>query len=383
MILDIAILRVIWWMLLGILFMGFAVMDGFDLGVATLLPLVAKNDTERRIVLNTIGPVWEGNQVWIILAAGAIFAAWPFVYAVAFSGAYFAVLLLLLTMGISRPVSFKYRSKLPNKFWRRFWDWVVFTGGFLPAIIFGVLVGNIMQGLPFYFDNDLRIFYSGTLIQLFNPFALFCGALSLMMLVMHGGLYLAIKTEAPIRHRALYWARIASLMTAVLFGVGGFLATMVLTGYVVVSDVDPYGYSNPLHKQVIPQVGAWIANFARYPAGIIFPALGFGAAIGAALTIRKDRSGRYPFICSALSIIGIIGTFGVSMFPFILPSSTSLSSSLLVWDASSSYLTLLVMLFAAVIFLPIILLYTGWVYRVLRGKVTRKNLEDENTYSAY
>lgn len=380
--LDIAVLRVIWWALVGVLFMGFAIMDGFDLGAAALLPLVAKDETERRIVLNTIGPVWEGNQVWIILGAGAIFAAWPFVYAVAFSGAYLAVLLLLLTMGISRPVSFKYRSKLPNQFWRRFWDWVVFAGGFFPAVIFGVLVGNIMQGLPFYFDNDLRIFYSGTLIQLFNPFALFCGVLSLMMLVMHGGIYLAIKTEKPIRTRAIYWSRLASTIVVILFALGGYWAAVHLMGYVAVDGVNPYGYSNPLHKHVMPRVGAWIENYKLYPVGLILPALGFIGALGVFMTAHRGTA-KLAFVCSSFSLIGIIGAFGVSMFPFILPSSTNLTSSLLVWDASSSYLTLLVMLFAVIIFLPIVLFYTSWVYRVMRGKVTKKTIEKDFQNSAY
>lgn len=380
--LDLATLRVIWWILLGVLFMGFAVMDGFDLGAAALLPFVTRDDTERRIVLNTIGPVWEGNQVWIILGAGAIFAAWPFVYAVAFSGAYIAVLLLLLTMGISRPVSFKYRSKLPSHAWRRTWDTVVFLGGLCPAIIFGVLVGNIMQGLPFYFDNDLRIFYSGTLIQLFNPFALFCGVLSLMMLVMHGGLYLAIKTESPIRERAIRFARFAAIMTALLFALGGIWVLRGIDGYVVVSDINPSGFSNPIHKSVMPQLGAWLNNYGFFPAGIALPVLGVLGAIGASVTARFG-SGKVAFVFSSASIIGIIGTFGFSLFPFILPSSNNLSSSLLVWDASSSYLTLLVMLFAVVIFLPIVLLYTAWVYRVLRGKVTRTTVEDPSNISTY
>src|SRR5579885_2410357 len=191
--LDFETLRIIWWVLLGVLFMGFAVTDGFDLGAAALLPLVTREETERRIVLNTIGPVWEGNQVWIILGAGAIFAAWPYVYAVAFSVAYLLMLLLLLTMGISRPVSFKYRSKLPNMFWRRFWDWIVFIGGLFPAFIFGVLIGNVLEGVPFNFDESLRISYTGSLLNLFNPFSLWCGVLSIAMLIMHGGLYLAIK----------------------------------------------------------------------------------------------------------------------------------------------------------------------------------------------
>lgn len=380
---DIETLRVIWWILIGVLFMGFAVMDGFDLGIAAIFPLVTKNEMERRIVLNTIGPVWEGNQVWIILGAGAIFAAWPYVYAVAFSGAYFAVLLLLLTMGISRPVSFKYRSKLPHIFWRRFWDWVVFTGGFLPAIIFGVLVGNILTGLPFYFDDTLRISYMGSLIDLFNPFALYCGLTSLAMLVMHGGLYLAIKTDSPIRDRAIDLSRIAALAVIVLFAGGGVWVAHSLRGYIVQSGVIPSGYSNPIHKEVISQVGAWMRNYSIYPLAMLVPTLGFMGALAAVLTARRGNS-RFAFICSSLSIIGIIGTVGVSMFPFILPSSTNLASSLLVWDASSSRLTLLVMLFAVIFFLPIVLLYTIWVYHILRGKVRREMIEhDEKQHTAY
>lgn len=373
---DIALLRVIWWALLGILFMGFAVMDGFDLGAAALFPFVAKDETERRIVLNTIGPVWEGNQVWIILGAGAIFAAWPLVYAVAFSGAYLAVLLLLLTMGISRPVSFKYRSKLPSHFWRRSWDHVVFIGGFVPAIVFGVLVGNLLQGLPFYFDDDLRLYYSGSLIELFNPLALFCGVLSLMMLVMHGGMYLANKTEAPIRDRAIYYSRCAALAVIVLFAIASFWITRYVQGYVIVEGADPYGYSNPLHKHVITEAGAYLANFLRYPLAFAFPLFGFAGAFGVYF-LAKTGNGRLAFVCSAISLIGIIGTFGIGMFPFILPSSTNLGSSLVVWDSSSSYLTLLIMLGAVAIFLPIILIYTAWVYRVMSGKVTRKTIEQE------
>ncbi len=380
--LDIAMLRVLWWVLLGVLFMGFAIMDGFDLGAAALMPFVAKDETERRIVLNTIGPIWEGNQVWIILGAGAIFAAWPLVYAVAFSGAYLAVLLLLLTMGISRPVSFKYRSKLSSHLWRRVWDAIVFIGGFCPAIIFGVLVGNVMQGLPFYFDNDLRVYYSGSFLSLFNPFSVFCGVLSLMMLVMHGGLFLAIKTEAPVRDRAIFYARFAAMLVVVLFAIGGYWVMNYLSAYIVVGDINPYADSNPLHKQVAPQVGAWIGNYARYPLAMLLPALGFLGAIGAFFTPRFGNS-RFAFMCSSLSLIGIIGTFGVSMFPFILPSSTNLASGLLVWDSSSSYLTLLVMLIATIIFLPLVLIYTAWVYRVMRGKVSRQTIENDKQHIAY
>jgi cytochrome d ubiquinol oxidase subunit II len=380
--LDIETLRLIWWLLLGILLMGFAVTDGFDLGAATLLPLVARDETERRIVLNSIGPVWEGNQVWIILGAGAIFAAWPYVYAVAFSGAYFVVLLLLLTMGISRPVSFKYRSKLPHLFWRRFWDWMVFIGGSFPAIIFGMLVGNVLIGLPFSFDTNLRATYSGNFYALFNPFALGCGATSLMMLVMHGGLFLAIKTENPIRERALFWSRVAALLLILFFIGGGFWTAFILKGYQVLGVVDPAGYSNPLHKQVIQHVGAWMQNYSYYPLSQMAPLLGIVGALSVLFT-ASWRNSRIAFVGSSLSIMGIIGTVGVSMFPFILPSSTDLNSSLLVWDASSSQLTLLLMLFVVIIFLPIILLYTSWVYKVLGGKVKRSDIESGEEHTVY
>lgn len=371
--LDIEILRIVWWLLLGILFTGFAIMDGFDLGIAAIFPLVAKNETERRIVLNTVGPFWEGNQVWIILGAGAIFAAWPLVYAVAFSGAYFAVLLLLLAMGISRPVSFKYRSKLPSHTWRRFWDWIVFVGGFMPAIIFGVLVGNLLTGLPFYFDDSLRISYSGHFLDLFTPFTLLCGLTSLAMLVMHGGLYLAIKTDAPLRDRAIFWSRVGALALIVLFAVAGYWIVYYFVGYKTVSGVSASGYSNPLHKEVTAVVGAWAENYALYPFSRCLPLLGFVGAFIAFVTARIGNA-RLAFIFSSVSMIGVIGTVGVSMFPFILPSSTNLSSSLLVWDASSSQLTLMMMLIATIIFLPLILLYTSWVYHAMRGKVTEKEV---------
>lgn len=379
---TIEVLRIIWWVLLGILFMGFAVMDGFDLGAATLLPLVARNEIERRIVLNTIGPVWEGNQVWIILGAGAIFAAWPYVYAVAFSGAYLAVLLLLLSMGISRPVSFKYRSKLKSHVWRRTWDWIVFFGGCLPAFIFGVLFGNAMLGLPFRFDEDLRIFYDGTFLELFSPFALYCGLTSLTMLTMHGGLYLAIKTEDPIRKRALFWSQLAACMTVILFACGGLLVLGYVSGYQLVDGANPLGDSNPLHKHVVPRIGAWIDNYYAYPASLILPALGIAGSFLAFLFARV-RNSHFAFVCSSLGMMGIIGTVGVSMFPFLLPSSINMASSLLIWDASSSYLTLLIMLVATLIFMPIILVYTSWVYYVLRGKVKAEMIEEDKQHIAY
>lgn len=379
--LTLELLRVIWWLLLGILFIGFAIFDGFDFGVATLLPFVAKNDIEKRVVINSIGPFWEGNQVWIILGAGAVFAAWPYVYAASFSGAYFAVLLLLLTMGICRPVSFKYRSKVENLAWRRFWDTVIFVGGVAPALIFGILVGNILMGLPFSLDSTMRTTYTGSLLDLFSPFALWCGITSLCMLIMHGGLYLAIKTENPIRDRAIAWSRLFAVCLIIAFAIGGIWVATYLNGYQVTSPIDPFADSNPLHKTVILKTGAWLNNYTIYPGTITAPILGFLGAIFAFILARAAT--RLAFIASSIAIFGVIATVGVSMFPFILPSSLDYTSSLLVWDASSSYLTLLVMFFSVVIFMPLILLYTTWVYYMLRGKVSRAYIEENTNHSAY
>jgi cytochrome d ubiquinol oxidase subunit II len=378
---DIEVLRVIWWLIVGVVMIGFAVTDGFDFGVAALFPFVARNESERRVVLNTIGPFWEGNQVWILLGAGAIFAAWPYLYAVAFSGFYFLILLLLLTMGISRPVSFKYRSKLANPVWRETWDRVIFIGGVIPALIFGILIGNVLQGVPFYFDESLRLFYTGSFFALFNPFSLLCGLMSLAMLGMHGGIYLAMKTEHPIHPRALFAARWMAFLVIIFFLIGGIWLGQ-LPGYLIQSDIDPMGPSNPLHKVITPHIGAWLRNYVSYPYVILFPALGFLGALFVSVTARAERE-KIAFCWSAVSIFGVISSVGISLFPFLLPSSTDYSSSLLIWDASSSHLTLLIMLFATIFLLPIILLYTSWVYWVLGGKVKATEIEKDEHHVAY
>ena len=185
MLFDYFTLKIIWWLLVGALLIGFALLGGFDLGVGTLLPFVARSDKQRRVLLNSIGPTWEGNQVWFITGGAALFAAWPLAYAVTFSSLYFALLLVLFAL-FFRPIGFDYRSKLPNPKWRSAWDWALFAGGFVPALLFGVAFGNLLQGIPFYFDEDMRIYNMGTLLGLLNPFALFAGVISVSMLVMQG-----------------------------------------------------------------------------------------------------------------------------------------------------------------------------------------------------
>ncbi|MFG1377473.1 cytochrome d ubiquinol oxidase subunit II [Xanthobacter autotrophicus] len=377
---DYDTLRVIWWLLLGVLLIGFAVMDGFDLGSGILLPFVAKTDLERRVVINAVGPVWEGNQVWLVLGGGAIFAAWPPLYAVSFSGFYLAMFAILFAL-ILRPVGFKYRSKREGARWRSAWDWALFVGGLVPALVMGVAVGNVLQGVPFHLNDDLRIFYDGTtLFELLNPFGLLCGLLSVAMLTLHGAGWLLLKTEGAVAARARTIGSMAALATIALFVLGGVWLFLGIDGYRIVGTIATDGPSNPLAKAVEMAPRAWFANYAAHPWMLAGPALGLLGAL-ASLAFLRGRVEIGALLSSALSIFGIISTVGLSMFPFILPSSLDPRSSLTVWDASSSHLTLFVMLVATVIFVPIIIAYTTWVYHVLWGKVDARSIADGNGHA--
>jgi cytochrome d ubiquinol oxidase subunit II len=376
---DYDTLRLIWWVLLGVLLIGFAVTDGFDLGVGTLLPFVARTDMERRIAINTIGPIWEGNQVWLIVGGGAIFAAWPALYAVSFSGFYLAMFIILAAL-IIRPVAFKYRSKRDSAAWRAAWDWALFVGGFVPSLIFGVALGNVLQGVPFRFDGDLRIFYEGSFFGLLNPFALLCGLLSVSMLVMHGSAWLQLKATGMVAERARRFGSMAAPLTILLFALAGLFLWTKIGGYRITSVINPLGPSNPLLKTVVQDRNAWFANFGTHSWMITAPALGL---LGAAIALLGFRGGREiaTLLSSGVSIFGIIATVGLSMFPFILPSSIDPRSSLTVWDTSSSHLTLFIMLVVTAIFLPLIVAYTTWVYRVLWGKVDDKTISNKSGHA--
>ena len=372
------VLRVIWWLLLGVLLIGFAVTDGFDLGVGALLPFVGKTDKERRVVINTIGPVWEGNQVWFILGGGAIFAAWPPLYAVSFSGFYLAMFLILAAL-ILRPVGFKYRSKRESATWRRSWDWALFVGGAVPALVFGVAVGNVLQGVPFYLTPDLLMpMYEGNaimkLLLLLNPFALLAGVVSLSMLLMHGAAWLGLKAEGTVQKRAQKIGVIAGIVAAVAYALAGVWLAFGIDGYQIVSEVVKDGPSNPLYSEV-SRGGSWLTAYSERPWIVIAPAMAF---IGIALAVLGLSKGKEvsTLLWSKLGITGIISSVGLTMFPFILPSTVDPNSSLTVWDSSSSHLTLFVMLVCAIIFMPIILAYTSWVYKVLWGKVKEEDLDN-------
>ncbi|WP_062118800.1 cytochrome d ubiquinol oxidase subunit II [Aureimonas sp. AU40] len=372
-------MRLVWWALLGILLIGFAIMDGLDLGVGALLPFAARTDEERRILINLVGPTWEGNQVWLILGGGAIFAAWPALYAASFSGFYLAMIVILLAL-ILRPVGFKFRGKIKDKRWRETWDWVLFVGGFVPALISGVAVGNVLLGVPFGLDATLRPSYAGSFFGLLTPFALLAGLVSVGMCVAQGAAVISARCQGPVAERARRYGGWAALATAALFALGGLWVAFGIEGYVVTSAQDALAPSNPLAKTVSREAGAWVANYGRHPWMLIAPALGLLGSLAAFVGLRT-RLKVATILASSAAIFGIISTAGLSLFPFLLPSSLVPDSSLTVWDASSSHLTLFVMLIATLVFLPIILLYTTWVYRVMSGPVNAQSIgRNPNAY---
>ncbi len=377
--LDYETLRLIWWALLGILLMGFAIMGGRDLGVGTLLPFAARTDQERRLLINLVGPTWEGNQVWLVLGGGSIFAAFPPLYAVSFSGFYLAMIVILLAL-IIRPVGFKFRGKIKDPRWRAALDAALFIGGFVPSLIFGVAVGNVLIGAPFNIDETLRTTYSGNFFMLLNPFALLCGLVSLGMIVTQGAAVIAGRTSGPLAERARSYGTISALVTIVLFAIGGFWIANGIDGHVITSPIVNDGPANPLYKTVELVRGGWMDNYAAHPWTIAAPVLGFLGMLGALIGLQA-RSGLPTLLSSSVGIFGIIATAGVSMFPFLLPSSENPQAGLTLWDASSSHLTLFIMLVVTAVLLPIVLLYTAWVFRVMRGPVTAESLEkNPNAY---
>lgn len=378
--LDYETLRLIWWGLIGLLFIGFAITDGFDMGVGILLRLLGKNDTERRVMINVIAPHWDGNQVWLITGAGALFAAWPMVYAAAFSGFYFAMLLVLAAL-FFRPVGFDYRSKLENRRWRNMWDWGIFIGSFVPTLVFGIALGNLLQGVPLSVDMYLRLTYHGGFFGLLNPFGLLAGVVSVAMIVAHGAIYLQMRTTDALQRRAQKTVLFSCALMSLTFLLAGFWVQTGIDGYVITSAIDKAAPSNPLHKEVAQQAGAWLANFTAHPALWAIPALGVILPWLTVLFSRLNRCG-WGFLTSSLTIVCVILTAGITLFPFIMPSSFAPNVSLTIWDATSSQLTLQVMTILACIFVPTILLYTSWCYYKMFGRVDARYIE-ENKHSVY
>ena len=371
---DYETLRLIWWLLLGILLIGFAIMDGFDLGVAALLRVLAHEDDERRALLETIEPTWEGNQVWLILGAGAVFAAWPLLYAAAFSGFYFAMLVVLLAF-IVRPVGFNFRNKIADPRWRETWDWILTVAGLVPPLIFGVAFGNLFLGVPFRYDETLRLSYEGSLLGLLRPFPLLVGLLAVAMLLMHGAAWAAVKADESIARRAERVLRFVAPAFVLLYAAAGVWLAVGVSGYALGPEAVVSGPSNPLAKDAA-LTASWFDGPFALPAHAA-AALAILTALAVPLLATR-RSHAAAFVASSLAVAGTILSAGFALFPFLLPSSLDPRSSLTVYDASSSKTTLGLMLLATAIFLPLILAYTAWVYRVLRGRVTLEHIRQSH-----
>jgi cytochrome d ubiquinol oxidase subunit II len=368
---DYETLRLIWWGILGVLLIGFAVMDGFDLGVGATFRFIGRSDDERRALLESIEPVWEGNQVWFILGGGAAFAAWPLLYAASFSGLYIAMFLVLAAL-ILRPVGFTFRDKLADPAWRNAWDWALTVGGAVPALLFGVAFGNLFLGLPFHYDEMERPLYTGSFFGLLHPFALLAGIVSLAMLIMHGTAYAALKVGEPMSQRAAAVGRAAAVVYLIAFILAGVWVARLDAAHLV-GGADPSGPSNPLGKKVLLVTGAWLTHYRVHGWLWLLPLAGVLGAAASWMWLGARRAGR-AFLASCVSVAATILTAGVALFPFLMPSSTHPSHGLTVWDASSSAYTLGVMLVAVAVLLPVILAYTAWVYHVLRGRITLEEI---------
>lgn len=332
------LLQNIWYLLIGVLLTGYAILDGFDLGVGVLSPFVAKNDKERRLLLNAIGPFWDGNEVWLLTGGGALFAAFPHVYATVFSGFYLALMLVLFTL-IIRAISLEFRSQVESAGWRRFWDWAFFVGSLLPALLTGVAVGNVMRGVPI----DAQMEYAGTFFTLLNPFSLLVGLAGLAMFVMQGSAYLYAKTNGEIAERARKTAAF------------GWTALVVLAVAVTVF--------------AIFDVPARFDNYMAFPIAWIVPALAAAALALTRISLAQGKAGR-TFLFSSLSIAGLMGIFGAANYPYMLPARNAIENSLTIMNASASQTTLTTMLIIALIGMPLVIAYTAYVYHVFRGKVT-------------
>lgn len=377
---DYESLRIIWWGILVFLICGFAVMDGFDFGIAMLLPFLGKTDDERRVMLNTVGPTWEGNQTWLVTLGGITFGAWSIVYAVLFSGVYAGLLLLLFALFL-RPVGFDYRSKLTHSAWRNFWDWGLFVGGTVPPVVLSLAAGNLMLGLPFQLDADMRSSYTGGLLDLFELFPVLCVLVGVTLCIMHGAVYLHWKTESVIAERAQTVIRLSSVLFVILFLLAGLYIAFGVEGYRVTSAIDTSITAHPLHKIVIKNTGLWLSNYSNYPTLLLSPIVAVLSALFVPSLTAKHQCAT-AFVLSSLAIIGAIVTAAGSMFPFILPSTLSITSSLTIWDASASHYTLKMLLGATIIFMPIVIAYTTWVYRIMRGKVTVEHVK-ANQHTMY
>jgi cytochrome d ubiquinol oxidase subunit II len=337
-------LNTLWFILIAVLYIGFFVLEGFDFGVGILLPFLSRDqdpqatDVKRRVMINTIGPHWDGNEVWLLTAGGATFAAFPEWYATLFSGFYLALFLLLLAL-IGRGVAFEYRSKDPNPRWRNLWDWLIFLGSAVPAVLLGVTFGNLVRGVPI----DAEMNYVGGFFNLLNPYALLAGVATLLIFTLYGAIFISLKTDGEIKQKAQAAAgRLWLVVVLALFAL--LVATYLATDIYARLGVNP---------------------------GIV-PIAGMVAILMTGFFVRKDRQG-WAFLTTAVAIAFSLVTAFLIMYPRVMISSIDPAYSLTIYNASSSTYTLQVMTIVALIFVPIVLIYQSWSYWVFRKRLTTKS----------
>ena len=373
---DYESLRLIAWSVVGLLLIGFAITDGFDLGVAALLPVLGKTNTDRRIMINAIAPHWDGNQVWLITAGGAIFAIWPTVYGVTFSGFYLAMVLALAALWL-RPIGMDFRAKIDNPKWRNACDCALVVSGIIPPVIFGVGFGNLLLGVPFEFNSMLAMSYQGGFWDLLTPFPLLCGVISLMMMITQGASFSAIKTTGELQRNARQAACLGAYATMALFAAAGIYA-ISLPGYLIDDQIATQLASNPLTKHVSVVGSDLLHNYKNWPVLWLAPAMAGAMLLVTAAFTRMQCAGK-AFYCSSVALACIILTAGIALFPMIVPSSWTPNHSLTIWDASSSQFTLSIVLLVALVMVPIILGYTAWCYYKMFGKVDQAFIKANDT----
>ncbi len=375
---DYELLKLIWWGLVAFMVIGFVIMDGFDLGIGMLLPFLAKTDDERRVLLNSVGPTWEGNQVWLIAGAGALFAAWPVVYAAAFSVLYVPFMFLLFGLFL-RPVGFDYRSKFPSAKWRTNWDRALFVGGLLPTMMLGGTLGFMIQGSPFRFDNEMHIFYGEFNLNL--PLLVSTIVMAIVLMVLHGAAFLQTKTDGILRERARRTVHIFAYLSVISMALTALIIAKTVTGYIITEQVSPNEMITPLMKTVVVADHGWLENYYQTPLLLIVPALALLMPVFSLLFNLRGKAVA-AFLATGSTCALMLLTVAVALFPFVLPSSLHPTSSITLWDGTSSKLTLLIMFGIVLVIMPINLFYTTWVYRVMRGKVTTQQVK-ENGHGLY
>ena len=376
MIFDYDTLQVIWWILVGVLLIGFALTNGMDMAVSTLLLKVGQNSKERGAIISTIAPHWDGNQVWLITAGGAIFAAWPEVYAASFSGLYWGMLLVLFAIWL-RPLAFDYRNHNSDETWLKRWDIALTVGSLVPILIFGVAFGNLLQGLPFWADENVRWHYDGVfltaLLPLLDPFSLLCGLVSVSMLLTQGCLWIQLRTVDDIACRVRGLTLKLALLTVVLYGIAGIWAYS-FDGYQLTALAPEGSFHTITGKSVEVVPHGLFANYGKLWILWLVPIISIFCFIKAGIAGVKGNAVK-GIIYNSVAIAFVIITAAIAMFPFVMPSSIDPESSLTIWDASSSHFTLQVMLYAVIIFVPIALAYTIWAYRRMWNKVSAEDGE--------